>query len=362
MYFSVPALLVNIGCVLCFLAGAQPVCAATPASLSSAQPAQVPVLEHPVGVYHTSGTVQAVRSALLSVPVSGRISLLAVEVNQVVSAGQLLARIDGTPAEQSARASQAQIAAANASLTQAKSELARAQAMRDKHYISASAFDNVQAQYRVAAAQANAQIAAAESASAQAMQFRLTAPFPGVVARVEGDLGAVVLPGQPLIAFYDPSALRVEVTLPASLVDQLQQRDQPPQVLPQVSVAGQSVEVSALTWFPTTDEQSQTRKVRIMLREGQPDARVTPGRSADVMFFSRTPGRLTIPAASVVQHTDFSAVYLAGREGRPQLRYIRTGQMLGDQIEVLAGLKPGDSVMRDPQAAASQSQGAGNER
>ncbi|SLM61476.1 MULTISPECIES: efflux RND transporter periplasmic adaptor subunit [Dickeya] len=354
MYFRVPALLVNTGCALWLLGSIQMACAA---SQSPVQPVTVQPVEHHTGFYHTSGIVQAVRSALLSVPVSGRISMLAVVVNQAVSEGQLLARIDGTPAEQSARASQAQIAAANASLMQAKSELARAKAMLDKHYISASAFDNAQAQYRVAAAQANAQIAAAESASAQAMQFRLTAPFPGVVARVEGDLGAVALPGQPLIAFYDPSVLRVEVTLPASLVEQLQQ-----DALAQVSVAGQVVDVSAQEWFPTTDEQSQTRKVRIMLREGQSKVRVTPGSSADVLFFSRTPGRLTLPAASVVQRTGFSAVYLAGREGRPQLRYIRTGQTLGDQIEVLAGLKPGDNVMRDPEAAASQSEGGRDER
>ena len=303
------------------------------------------------GWYEATGLVQAVRSAQLSVPVAGRISQLPVQVNATVKAGQLLAQIDAASADQAANASRAQIAAAQASLTQARSELTRAKALADKQYLSTSALEKAQAQYRIAEAQARAQMAQAGAASAQAALFRLTAPFNGVVSRVQGDLGAVTMPSQPIVELYDPSAMRVEVQLPAATFEQLR-RD----VTPAISLGNRKLAVAQVQWFPTTDQQSQSRTVRIVLPTGTV---LTPGNTTQVRFATAGKGQLTVPSSSIVQFGEFNAVYVLSANGKPLLRYVRSGKSLGEQTEILSGLKTGDKLVLNPAAARNQAQGDG---
>lgn len=101
-------------------------------------------------------------------------------------------------------------------------------------------------------------MATAGAGGAQAAQYRITAPFTAVVARVDASLGAMAMPGQGLIEVYDPQALRIEVQLPASVFEQLRQ-DQ----TPTVALGGQSVHINQVQWFPTTEQYSQTRTVRL---------------------------------------------------------------------------------------------------
>ena len=62
--------------------------------------------------------------------------------------------------------------------------------------------------------------------------------------------------------------------------------------------------------------------------------------------------RLLIPAKSVVYRSEVSGVYVM-QENHPTLRQIRLGNRFGDQIEVLAGLTPGESIAIDPLAAVA---------
>jgi multidrug efflux pump subunit AcrA (membrane-fusion protein) len=47
-----------------------------------------------------------------------------------------------------------------------------------------------------------------------------------------------------------------------------------------------------------------------------------------------------------------TGVYVLDAQGRPLLRQVRLGRRSGEQVEVLSGLRPGDKVAIDPQAAA----------
>ena len=65
-------------------------------------------------------------------------------------------------------------------------------------------------------------------------------------------------------------------------------------------------------------------------------------------------GRLTVPVAALVRRTEFTAVYVVGPDGRPQLRQVRPGRVHADRVEVLAGLSDGERVALDPAAATRQ--------
>jgi hypothetical protein len=78
-----------------------------------------------------------------------------------------------------------------------------------------------------------------------------------------------------------------------------------------------------------------------------------PGATAKVLFpIAGKPdtGTVRIPRSALVQRGEVSGVYVIDGN-RIVLRQLRLGRPVGDGIEVLAGLKPGERIATDPVAA-----------
>jgi hypothetical protein len=71
---------------------------------------------------------------------------------------------------------------------------------------------------------------------------------------------------------------------------------------------------------------------------------------------------LLVPRAAVVERSEMRAVYVVAPDGRVSLRQVRLGHVRGDQIEILAGLVAGDTIARDPAAAAARAYRQGVKR
>jgi RND family efflux transporter MFP subunit len=256
--------------------------------------------------------------------------------------------VDGEAARQTASASQAQIAAAQAQLAQAQREFARTQKLAAQNFISASALDAAQAQLKTAEAQARAQMATARASGAQAGLYQLSAPFAGTIARVNGDLGALAMPGQAIVELYDGSALRVEVQLPASVYGNVNQ-----QAMPTLSWRGQALKVGRIEWFPATDAGSQTRTVRLNLQAG---STVPVGEMVQTGFSLRgSSTQLRVPAAAVSRQREFDTVYVVDHSGRASLRFVRLGSADNGYFPVLAGLRAGERIAANAEQAAALS-------
>ncbi|CAM5782169.1 efflux RND transporter periplasmic adaptor subunit [Ottowia pentelensis] len=293
------------------------------------------------------GQVEALRQAVVAAQVPGRVLELNVHAGDAVRAGQLLLRIDAQAAEQNAAASGAQVAAARAQLDVASTELARKRQLAQKSYISQAALEQAESQWRAAQAQVNALSAQAGAARTQTGLHVLRAPFDGVVAQLAVERGDMAMPGRPLLTVYDPAALRVTANVPASAL-------KGGAAGAQVLLAGADSLLTPLRVqvLPTVDPQSLTQPVRADLPAG---TRAVPGQFARLQL----PGgaersarpRVFIPASAVVRRAELTAVYVMGEGQRPQLRQVRLGPVQGAQIEVLAGLDAGESLITDPQAA-----------
>jgi hypothetical protein len=76
-----------------------------------------------------------------------------------------------------------------------------------------------------------------------------------------------------------------------------------------------------------------------------------PGITARVVFpIGGDDAAVRIPRSAVVQRGEVSAAYVVDGQ-RLSLRQMRLGHVLGNEVEVLAGLKPGDVLAADPMAA-----------
>ena len=299
------------------------------------------------------GTVEAVRQTTLAAQVPGAIVALSVKAGDSVRAGQELVRLDARAANQNSTASQAQVDAARASAHLANQDYERQKQLFQKQYISQAALERAQAQWQASQAQVRALEAQSVAAQTQSGFFSLHAPYAARVSEVPVALGDMAMPGRALVSLYDPSALRVTVALPQSLLG-----DKAALQAAQIELPGQGTErirPTAVELLPQIDPATHTAQLRLTLPSG---VGVAPGQFARVWLASAgttdkaDASHVFVPLASVVRRAELTAVYVLDTQQRPQLRQVRLGQAHGERVEVLAGVQPGEQIATDPQAAA----------
>ncbi|MBS1189809.1 MAG: efflux transporter, family, subunit [Rhodocyclaceae bacterium] len=296
--------------------------------------------------------VEAVRQTTLASQVAGAIVVLNVKVGDHVKAGQELVRIDARAAQQGVAVSASQVEAAKAQLKVASRELERQKHLHKQEYISEAALDRAQAQWEAAQAQLNALKSQTEAAQTQSGFFVIKAPYSGIVSEVPVTLGDMAMPGRPLVALYDPSALRVSAAVPQAMLGALAGKLEAVRYEVPGAPAPKPTKVELL---PTIDPATHTARIRLNLPAGQ--AGLTPGMFARVWLpaagDAKAAERLYVPAATVLRRAEMTGVYVVDPQGKVLLRQIRLGRAAGDRIEVLTGLRAGDKVAANPQAAAA---------
>lgn len=302
--------------------------------------------------------VEAVRDTTVSSQVAGAVVSLAVRVGDRVQAGQELARLDARAAQQAAAASAAQVEAAQTSARIAAKDLARQQQLHQQQFISQAALDRSQAQLDAAQAQVRAQQAQAQAAYAQSSYYVVRAPYAGVVSEVPVSLGDMAAPGRPLVRLYDPGALRITATAPQTLAQGLSTAVQAAIELPGTGRDRIALDARNVQRLPMVDNATHTVQLRANLPSGLDG--VAPGMFARLWL----PGPDTalalpvVPVSAVVRRAEMTGVYVVDDQGRPRLRQVRLGRALPDgaggagSVEVLSGLRSGERVATDPQAAA----------
>lgn len=300
-------------------------------------------------------TIEAVREATLSSQVPGSVLGIRVMAGDRVKAGAVLVELDAGAAVQQVQGAQAQVVAAQTQEVLAAQELERQRALHAQQYVSKAALERAQAQWEAARAQVNALKANTQAAQAQRGHFTIRAPFDGVISQVPANPGDMAMPGKPLIVMHDPSWLRVKGELPQTLKGVVERATQPfafevPGVLQGMQQA-QKMEL-----IPAVDARTHTMELRLSLARDASGAApvLAPGMHARIwvpMPTGQAESRNWIPASAVIRRGELTAVLVIAADGASRLRQIRLGRESSGQVEVLSGLKAGETIVSQPQPA-----------
>jgi multidrug efflux system membrane fusion protein len=304
-------------------------------------------------IYAADGVVEAVRQSSIASEVAGSVTALPVKAGDRVVKGQILVRIDERAADQQAAANDAQAAAADAQLQAAQKEFERSQHLFQKKYISQAALDQAEAQFKATQAEARARLAQAGAATTQTSLHTLRAPYNGVLASVDVQIGDMAAPGRALIRMYDPDALRVVVTVPESVAQQLRRNAEVRIDVPGADATVRQWTAQSVTLLPAADPETHTMQVRLGLPKTSAGASPVPGMFARAWLASSLEASacLMVPTRAVIKRTELHAVYVVDQAGKASLRQVRVGRTVGDKVEILAGLEAGERVALDPLAA-----------
>ncbi len=288
--------------------------------------------------------------------VSGRVAAVNFDAGDYVKAGTVIVRLSAQELSSAVAGSRAQVAQADATLANARANYERQQQLFQQKFISQAALDRATAEFRSAEAAARAARAGAGQTAAVSGYTVITAPYSGVVAARHVEVGESVAPGSPLMTGFDPKDMRVIANIPQYKLAEVKAA---PRVAVEIPSLNKWINAAGVTVLPSADAATHTVKVRIDLPTNLEG--VIPGMFARAHFSVGSARKLTIPSTAVVRRSEITAVYVV-RKDTVSLRQIRLGTPNGrGQVEVLAGLNPGEVIALDPVKAGIYAKSAANQ-
>lgn len=312
-----------------------------------------------------AGTVNACQRSGLSMPMGGRVAKLYVHEGDHVRRDAVLLEIwnDDRKAQlaQARSNADAVVLREQQACLQADQSLRdsnRAQELQKQELLSRDAVEQSGTKSGVAAAACAAARADLGSARAQVRvqeelleETRLRAPFAGVVAEVNGEIGEYVTPSPPGVAtppavdLIDDSCLYV--TAPIDEVDAAQVRKDLPVRITLDAFRGRHFDGTVSRIAPYVldkEKQARTVDVEVRLKEVPKDVLLLVGYSADVdIVLEVKRDVLRLPVEALI---DGAAVLRRDPQtGKLEKRAVKTGAANWTWVEVLEGLAEGDRVV-----------------
>ncbi len=294
--------------------------------------------------------------------VTGFIATISVDRGSRVRAGDLIIRLSApelaaqrSQSEATLHSAQAQLAAAQAKLASDHGTyLHLAAAAKTPGVVAGNdllvaeqtaAADNDQ----VEAASNNVQ--AARDALRGVMQLEsyleIRAPFDGVVTQRNLHPGALVGPtsgqagAQPIVRIESLNRLRVVVPVPEAYAAGVQERQQVTFTVP--AYPGRSYHAPIARISHAISQTTRTMQVELDLHN--PDAQITPGSFANVVWPIQRPyPTLFVPSLAVT--TDLQRTFVIRvRQGKTEWVDVKPGVTVNGKTEIFGDLRPGDMVI-----------------
>lgn len=286
-----------------------------------------------------SGPVSAWEEMQLGVEVSGlRVTVLHVDVGQQVRKGELLLQLDHRSLDSDLRQAEAGLSEAEAGVMLARANLARGMALAEGRYISASQLDELRAVRTQAEARRNTARAGRDAAALRRSFADLRAPDDGIISKRLVQPGQVVGAGVELLRLIRDGRLEWRAEL---AVDELI-RVRPGDRIVLTTRDGQQVEGRVRAVSPGVDADTRTGTVYADLPA---PGRLQPGTYLQGRITTGVAQALTVPAASVVQRDGFPTVFKVDAKNIVHRIRVRTGASSDGRIEIVEGLKAGDTVV-----------------
>ena len=294
-------------------------------------------------------SASASREVEISFRVSGPLIKFNLETGEAVSRGQVLARIDPRDFEVRLKTLEAGLNASRAQKEEAQLQFRRYSNLIKEQGVAKAAFDKVKAAWETAEAQVEADLKNLEDARNALKDTVLKAPFSGFVNEVYVENHETVRIGQPIISLVDLSSIEVSVGIPEDFLPM----------------------ITNITWFSCKFDSFQSETFKAFFKEvgkrpnssnqtypmtlilespAQCSILIRPGMTGEVCAAVCEKDKkkaFVVPVEAVVndsQRRCFVWVF-SPDEQCVKKRYVNTGKLLNQGIEITGDINPGELVV-----------------
>ena len=278
------------------------------------------------------GTLEARESVDLTLNVADRVTAIYFDDGDRVTKGKTLLSL--AQGEQAAL-----VDAAEATANEARQRYERTQQLAKERTVSQSALDEAARDL----ASANAQLRAVQSRQKDRV---LVAPFDGVLGFRLVSVGSYVRAGDVVAELIDDSEMKLDFSVPSIFLRSVRKG---------TDVRVETDDLPGMAFDGIVDTVGAsidpvTRSIRVRAILPNPDRLLKPGMFMKVTLLADPRRALSVPEEAIEQVGPNSFVYVAvDKNGQlvAERRQIQVGLRQGGQVEVIAGLEPGDEIITD---------------
>ncbi len=277
------------------------------------------------------GVAQPIEMRTVSAEMGGRVLAAPAEEGDRVEKGDLLLRVD-------ARNSAAQIKLLKSQVSSAQREYNRIKNLAAEGLATPQQVDQIQSQLE------QSKLGLNQARVGQGMST-VKSPFTGVVAMKMLEVGEYAGPGQPIVQLIDTSTIKLDVTIPESMISFIKVGDD---VQVKFTAIDKTVTGKVVRRGVTVTQPTQTFPIEINIPNESGD--LMPGMRARVVI-----PKLTIADAVVVPRDALlegvfqrEAMVITDRKddiAQAELRVVEIGESRGNRIVIKSGLQAGDKLI-----------------
>jgi len=288
-----------------------------------------------------NGSIAAWQEASVGSEASGlRVQQLLAGVGDRVQRGQLLATFAPEGVQADVALARATLSEASANAQEASANADRARAVQGSGALSAQQVSQYLTQELTARARVESAKAQLDAQLLRLKHTQVLAPDAGIISARSATVGAVVGAGVEMFRLIRQGRLEWRAELTSSELDRVKAGTGVLVTAP----GGAQLKGRVRTVAPTVDAQTRNGLVYV-------DLSAPSGTSFKSGMFARgefelgQSSALAVPQSAVLVREGFSFVMRVGADNRVSQLKVQTGRVLGDQVEILAGLKPEDRLV-----------------
>jgi RND family efflux transporter MFP subunit len=290
-----------------------------------------------------TGTLEAWTKINITPEVGGKIAVIHVQEGDRVAKGQLLAELETESIRLQLRQAEAGVAVAEAAYADALRNKERMDRLIKENAVSEMQREKVQLAYDAAAAQLEQARAGLNLAQHALDVSIMRAPFSGVVASKNAEVGSVINPmmggfgggAGGVLTLMDYSRVKIPVAVSSEDIGRI--RKGQAAVLKVGSLPGREFRGTVTIVNQTADPLN--KKFGVEVAVDNPDGALRPGTFGDVVFeLESHENALVVPQIAVLED---SYVYVAAG-GKAVRKNVSLGLQNTTMVEVLDGLAEGD--------------------
>ena len=284
------------------------------------------------------GSVAPVHQSSIAAKILAKVLEVNVTAGQLVVAGDVLVRLSDEELRSRLQQAEAQQEVAQAKLTQARSDYQRASGLIQGNAISRAEYESLATVVRTSEAELERSARAIDETKVFLDFATITAPFDGIVVDKKVQAGDTAIPGQTLLTVYDPNQMQLVANVRESLAAKLK-------VGQEVTAKLESLDHECLATVsevvPQADVGSRSFQVKV---SGPCPPGIYSGMFGRILLPLEDELIIVIPAVAVRRVGQLTLVDVRD-DNELVRRNVQIGRRLGDDIEILSGLQPGEQVL-----------------
>lgn len=273
----------------------------------------------------TAGTILAYKEALLMPETSGRITLMNIREGTEVSAGELLVKLNDAEEK-------AQLKKVTEQIKLYEEKKQRLVKLLDIKGISKEEYESLETTL-------NGLYADKELVQAQLAKKEIKAPFNGIIGLKNIYEGNYVSPSMTIAAIQQINPVQIDFSVPEKYAGQISKGMK---LTFSVSESSTTYPAKIEAIEPKIDPTTRTLHVRAIA--DNKDKKIYPGSFVKINMMMEKRESLMLPTQAIVPVLKGQTVFIA-KNGKAEVREVKTGIRTDTSIEITEGIAPGDSVI-----------------